>query len=676
MSHEISPYLLQHSNNPVDWYPWGEEALENAKKQNKPILLSIGYAACHWCHVMERESFEDEQTASLMNEYFINIKVDREERPDLDHIYMDAVQAMTGSGGWPLNVFLTPEAKPFFGGTYFPPGPYHNRPSWKQVLESIHENFTKNRDVTENQAENLVSHMRKTGVFGNGYAGENEKAFFQKPTLDDIFHKIMVSADTEWGGFGNAPKFPQPFIIQFLLRHYHFRRDETALKQACLSLDRMAEGGIYDHLAGGFSRYSTDERWFLPHFEKMLYDNALLISVYSEAFQLTGKKTYQSVIKETIRFIQNELSSAEGGFYSSLDADSEGEEGKFYVWTRKELDEALGPDAALFCSFYGVSDQGNWEGKNILHRRNSISEFAKERSLDEISFESMVMESQKKLLEIRGRRPHPDLDNKLILNWNALMNIALSKAYAALGKPEYRELAVRNMEFLLKYFKKGNQLYHGPVSPNKNQVAFLDDYACMIQALIQLQEITGDEQYLFIARELCEKVFEDYMDEETGYFFYTAKSQQDLIMRKIEVFDGATASGNSQMFLNLIYLSLIFNIPNWRESAINIFLSMGRIISQYPLSFGVWVIGIQALTEGVPEILMTGREIDELRAEFLHIFIPYRIFQSVTREMNHLPLTVGKPIHERPQIYLCKNYTCQKPMSELGELRSRLTEFG
>src|SRR5215831_16795946 len=425
---ESSPYLLQHAHNPVDWYPWGDEALQKAKKENKPILVSIGYAACHWCHVMEKESFENEETATLMNKHFVCIKIDREERPDLDQIYMDAVQTMTGSGGWPLNVFLTPDAKPFYGGTYFPPQRAFNRASWKEVLLVVSNAFQTKRSEIDSQAENLVDHLLQSNSFGL-QNGHHETEIFSRKKVDEIFQNLMNSADKTWGGFGGAPKFPQTFCIQFLLRYYYVTGNEEALKQACLSLDKMIEGGIYDQAGGGFARYSTDAKWLVPHFEKMLYDNALLVSVLTEAYQLTKRKRYAEVIHETIEFIERELMHPGHGFYSALDADSEGEEGRFYTWDYNEVKKLLNEDAEIFCDFFDITEHGNWEGKNILNIKKSMEIFSSEKNISLGKLKAIIKTGRSVLLSERNKRIKPGLDDKIILSWNALMNTACSKAF-------------------------------------------------------------------------------------------------------------------------------------------------------------------------------------------------------------------------------------------------------
>jgi uncharacterized protein YyaL (SSP411 family) len=678
LSAETSPYLLQHAHNPVDWYPWGEEALQRARSEDMPILVSIGYAACHWCHVMERESFEDEETARFMNRHFVNIKIDREERPDLDHIYMDAVQAMTGSGGWPLNVFLTPEGKPFYGGTYFPPRAAYNRPSWKEVLSGLSRSFREKRGEIDQQAESMTLHLNASNSFGlegpggtsAGNSGLRPPAQRTEPwtreALALIRDNLLKTADKVEGGFGVAPKFPQTFSIRYLLHDHYFTKDKEALDQACLSLDKMIRGGIYDQLGGGFSRYSTDGEWLAPHFEKMLYDNALLVIALCEAYSLTKKDLYREAIEQTLGFVRRELSlepeEGELAFYSALDADSEGEEGKYYVWNKAEIDAVLGDDSTLFCSFYGVTDKGNWEGRTILTRavRPDPSEADRAR----------LAAARDKLLAHRSLRVRPALDDKVLLGWNALMNIACSKAYGALGNEEYKEWAVANAKFCRKRMRgSGLCLYqHTYTAAGGGQAkfpAFLDDLASLITAWLHLQEITGDTGYLTEAKELTIFVEENFSEEDTGYFFFTHKEQRDLIVRKKEIYDGATPSGNSMMAFNLAYMSIIYDMPAWGERARKMAAGVNRLVTGYPGSFGIWATLYLALAYNIPEVVMTGKGLEGLRKDFLREMIPYRVFQSATQENTHFPLLSGKPAGDFPLIFLCKNYSCQLPVNEI-----------
>ena len=664
LSEESSPYLLQHAHNPVDWYPWGEEALRRARQESKPILVSIGYSACHWCHVMERESFEDADTARLMNEHFINIKIDREERPDLDHIYMDAVQAITGSGGWPLNVFLTSDGRPFYGGTYFPPRPVYNRPSWKEVLAGVARSYRERKEEIEEQAGSLTRHVAGAGSFGIGQAAGDASAAgspFVPEILRQIHDQLLATADRREGGFGGAPKFPQTFSIRYLLHYYYYTRDAEALDQACLSLDKMIAGGIFDHLGGGFARYSTDNEWLVPHFEKMLYDNALLVIALSEAFQLTGKSAYRVAIELTMTWIARELSDGQDAFYSALDADSEGVEGKYYVWDKAEIDLLLGEDADLFCAHFGVTEEGNWEGKNILNR-------AKDFPSDPAEVQRLEA-ARTRLLEYRRRRVPPALDDKILLGWNALMNIACSKAFAALGKEEYRERAVRNMRFLRTRLKgEGIHFYFHSYKEEARIPAFLDDYAFLIAALLELQEITGDGSYLLEARDILEEVIAHFGEEETGFFYFTHDRQKDLILRKKEIYDGAIPSGNSVMAFNLLYLSLLFDEPAWADRSRQMAEAIRRLVTGYPGSFGIWATLYQALTYTIPEIAITARRPENARKEFLSQLIPYRVFQSSSQEDTHFPLLRDRPVREVPQFFLCENYACQLPVNELSAL--------
>lgn len=668
---ETSPYLLQHAHNPVDWYAWNDEALERAKKEDKPILVSIGYAACHWCHVMERESFEDEATARIMNEHFINIKIDREERPDIDHIYMDAVQAMTGSGGWPLNVFLLPDGKPFFGGTYFPPVRAFNRPSWKEILTAVAQAYKDQRSELDTQAEGLTQHLLQSNDFGTS-AGEGGEVF-NEDSLQQLFNSLLGLSDRKEGGFGRAPKFPQTFSIQYLLRHFWYTKDDTALQQALLSLDKMLYGGIYDQLGGGFARYATDEQWLVPHFEKMLYDNALLVSSLSEAYQLTGHERYKRVIVETLAFVERELYAAEGGFYSALDADSEGEEGKFYVWMKEEIEEVLGEDASLFCKYYDVTEQGNWHEqghhgapRNILRVLQPLEEFAQANGLDVNAFAEQLAQWKSKLLQHRESRVRPALDDKILLNWNALMNTAYSKAYMATGDEHYREVAERNMEFLMRVFKANGSWHHTYKNGNSKTPAFLDDLAFLVQAQIHLQEITGNADLLLEARSLMGYIIENFSEENSPFFYYTNLHQRDVIVRKREVYDGATPSGNATMGHNLLYLSVVFDNAEWKERAAKMTGSLSQVIIKYPTSFGVWASLLQVLTKGAVEVVATAQKIVQWRKQILYIFIPYKIFQSTEKPDNRFPLLEGKSVDTQPLVFLCKSYACHSPESDLS----------
>jgi uncharacterized protein YyaL (SSP411 family) len=665
---ETSPYLLQHAHNPVAWYPWGEEALHKAKVENKPILVSIGYAACHWCHVMERESFENEETAALMNEYFINIKIDREERPDLDHIYMDAVQAITGSGGWPLNVFLTPDAKPFFGGTYFPPKQAFNRISWSDVLKNIHSAFVNKRSEIDAQSEKLTSHLIKSNSFGVN-SNNHLDSIFNAQNLQLIADKILENADTVWGGFGNAPKFPQTFSIQYLLRHYHFTKDENSLKQAELSLQKMIEGGIYDQIGGGFSRYSTDEKWLAPHFEKMLYDNALLIGVLSEAFQLTKNNLYSKIIEQTFQFITTQMLHEEGGFYSALDADSEGVEGKYYTWSKQEIEDLLGDDAELFCSYFDVTEEGNWEHSNILWVQQPLSEFSKKNNINADHLIQTLEKSKNKLFEARNLRIAPALDDKIILGWNALMITACCKAYAAMGEASYKSLAENCVAFLET--KMQNDLGHW-YHTYKNDIAkipaFLDDYSYLIQAYIHLQEITGNKNYLLKAKQITEFVVENFSDEDQSFFYFTPSSQTDVIVRKKEIYDGATPSGNAVMAWNMQYLSIVFDKPEWKLRVQQKLEHIGNAIVKHPTSFGVWASVLQLAIQGVNELIIIGINCTEEIKLLLHYYLPNRIIQSSTEEDNFFPLLKNKSVAESVMYYHCKDFFCKKVTSDVVEL--------
>ena len=665
LANETSVYLLQHAHNPVEWYPWCEEALQKAKEEDKPILVSIGYAACHWCHVMERESFEDERTAEIMNKYFINIKIDREERPDLDHIYMDAVQAISGSGGWPLNVFLTPDKKPFYGGTYFPPVRAHNRSSWKELLVNINQLFSEKRHEVEAQAENLTAHIRDANAFGITINNQEDHSLFNQTNCALITENLLKNADMVWGGFGRAPKFPQTFSIQYLLRQAHFANEEKGLKQALLSLDKMIEGGIYDQLGGGFARYSTDEEWLAPHFEKMLYDNALLINVLAEAYQLTKNPLYKETIAHTLVFIEREMLSEEGGFYSALDADSEGVEGKFYVWEKEEIDNLLAADSELFCNYYDVSHHGNWEETNILRVLQPLDAFAADKGMDAKQLQTFLANCREKLMTERDKRIRPQLDDKILLGWNALMITAYCKAFAATGNEDYKTIAVKSIGFIAHKFKKSDGGYYHTYKQGEAKIeAFLDDYAYLIQAYIHLQEITANPSYLESAEQITEHVIENFSTEQSGYFYYTPKHQNDVIVRKKEVYDGATPSGNGIMVGNLIYLSIILDNKEWHTMAIDAIKSLGPAILKYPTSFGVWASILQSITNGIKEVVLLGENVNDDLITLLKAYIPNKVLQASNVESEQYPLLAGKQIEPINQFYLCEDYTCQKPETD------------
>lgn len=654
--HEASPYLLQHAHNPVDWYPWGEEALQKAKAEDKPILVSIGYAACHWCHVMERESFENEETAALMNQYFINIKIDREERPDLDHVYMDAVQAISGGGGWPLNVFLTPDRKPFYGGTYYPPVRAFNRMSWTELLHAIHDMFTQKRNEVEAQAENLVHHLATSNMLGLQEDIKDE--VFNEDNLVAAADAILKQADTEWGGFGKAPKFPQTFTIQYLLRHYYFTGSEPAIRQALLSLDKMIFGGINDQLGGGFARYSTDAQWLAPHFEKMLYDNALLVSTISEAYQLTQQPHYAEAIRSTLAFVQRELTAPDGAFFSALDADSEGVEGKFYTWSKAEVDTILGDDSNLFCKVYDVSERGNWEGTNILWQpRYEMPVSAEEKAI--------LARCREQMFAVRRNRIRPLLDDKILLGWNALMITACCKAYSALGDALFLEMATRAIQFLETKLQQGDVWLHSWKEGKTAHAAFLDDYAYLIQAYIHLQEVTGSQYYLLKAKALTTYVQQHFWDNEAGFFFFTPAHQSDVVVRKKDVYDGAMPSGNSVMAGNLHYLSIVFDEKEWLTQSHRMVQSMATAMVRYPTSFGVWAAVMQNMVYGINEIVITGAAAPGELPELLQHFIPNKILQLATEQpvTDVFSLLQGKEVKPETAIYVCKNNACLAPVT-------------
>jgi uncharacterized protein len=670
--HESSPYLLQHAHNPVNWYPWTEAALAKAKAENKLILISIGYSACHWCHVMEHESFEDEATATLMNAHFINIKVDREERPDLDHIYMDALQTLTGSGGWPLNMFLTPDAKPFYGGTYFPPVRAYNRPSWKEVLEAVTLAWRERPSEILAQADSLTDHLQKTGHFQQSAVITTDTTSpFTPGQVHTIFTTLMQTADRDWGGFGAAPKFPQTFVLQYLLQYHHFSENPDALQQALLSLDKMIQGGIYDHVGGGFARYSTDRQWLVPHFEKMLYDNALILQVLCDAYALTRYSRYAQVIRHTLRWLSGEMTHPDGGFYAALDADSEGVEGRFYTWSKAEIEALLGEAAPLFCNYYDISDAGNWEGTNILRILTPASQFCNEKGLTPADFEQKMGHCIQVLLAARNTRVRPQTDDKILLGWNALMLTTLCRCGAVLGEPDLIAQAVRIFDWLWLQFREEDNTA-GMRHTFKNRIArypaFLDDYAYLIQASLHLQETTGNPLYLHRAKALTEYVVDNFLDQDSGCFFFTGKEQKDVIIRKKEVYDGATPSGNSLMTQHLFYLGIVFDIPAWRNQATRHLEGMAALVVKHPGSFGVWAVTVLQQVIGTHEVVVAGADLAAARATILEAFLPNKVLQSALPEAENFPLLTGKTAEGEMRIFHCRQYACAQPMTTVGEL--------
>lgn len=682
LAQETSPYLQQHAHNPVDWYPWCQEALDRAKAENKPILISIGYSACHWCHVMERESFENPETADIMNRHFINIKVDREERPDLDAVYMDAVQAISGSGGWPLNVFLTPDALPFYGGTYFPPVRAYNRSSWPEVLHAIAKAWQEKPQEVLSQAVNLTSHLQNANSFGVSA----DRAPFTEESLLAMAQQLLKNADTIWGGFGQAPKFPQTMTIGFLLRQYYFlsRQKDTAnlpfapadlLQQAELSLQKMMAGGIYDHLAGGFARYSTDARWLAPHFEKMLYDNALLVGVLSEAYQLTRRQQYAEVIHQTMRFIQQEWQSPEGGFYSAYDADSEGVEGKYYTWSKAEVEAVIADETAarLFCAVYDVTEEGNWEETNILWTPVPVDQVIASLGWEPAAAQASLADSRAKLLAHRQQRIKPLLDDKKILSWNAMMIEASCKAWAATGVSNYLDMAENAAAFIERYMRHDDGRYfHNEKNGLAQNPAFLDDLAGYVSALLWLQACTGNHSYLQNAVRITENIFRDFSDADSPFFFFTPAWQKDIIVRKKETYDGATPAGNSVMAHNLLQLGVLLNRPDWTHRAIDMLQTLQQAVSRYPNSFGNWAMAMQGQVYGCYEIAVLGRNAQALTAELLAMYLPNKILQQSSQPTDDWPLLAGKTAGNDTLIYVCKQYACQRPVASVKELMATI----
>ncbi len=689
--HSASPYLVQHAHNPVDWYEWGAEALARAQRQDKPILVSVGYAACHWCHIMSNESFDDEATAALQNELFVNIKVDREERPDLDSVYMAAVQAMSGQGGWPLNVFCLPDGTPFFGGTYFPPdekAARYGMSSWKQVLRSVAEAYSTRRDEIAESGRELLEHLGRVATAGAGEAA---------PPLADILAGAVVALarqfDPRQGGFGGAPKFPQPMTLEFLLRA-HLRGDKRALPMLELTLGKMALGGMYDQLGGGFHRYSVDERWLVPHFEKMLYDNALLARLYVEAFQLTGAPLYARVAHETLGYLLREMTHPEGGFYSTQDADSlpypgapHAEEGAFYVWSPEEVREQLGEDTALFCQLYDVSRQGNFEGKNILNLPRDPAEVARVTGVSPERLAQVAAAGRERLYAARAMRPQPFRDEKIITAWNAMAIRALAQAAMAFGQSTsagqgYAEAAARSARFLLANLRRPDgRLLRSWKDGRPGPLGFLEDYALLVDGLLALHAADGAAIWLREALTLADAMLELFWDETIGGLYDTARDQEALVTRPREVGDNATPSGNSVAAEALLRLAALTGNERYRERAEAILAGVAPLLARFPAGFGRMLCAADLAATRIKEVAVIGEptaaDTVALLAPLQQPYRPHLVIARAAPGDAEAP-SLTPLLRERPAIagrataYVCEGFVCKLPATTPAELAAQL----
>lgn len=659
LANSTSPYLLQHANNPVNWYPWGKEALDKAKAEDKLILVSIGYSACHWCHVMEHESFEDEAVAAVMNEYFVCIKVDREERPDVDQIYMSAVQLMSGRGGWPLNCICLPDQRPIYGGTYF------RKNDWTSLLFNLADFYKQKPEEAEEYAVRLTDGIQKY----ESIQFIADQPDYTKDDLKVIGDNWKRYFDGHEGGTGNAPKFPMPNNWQLLTRYAHLTNDEEIAKQVKLTLHKMAFGGIYDHIGGGFARYSVDGRWHVPHFEKMLYDNAQLITLYSEAHTWQPDELYKTVVDEIIHFATTELASPDMGFYSALDADSEGVEGKFYIFTKAEIETILGDDADLFCIYYHITEDGNWEEEhsNVLFRKETDGQLAKKLGLGVDDLLIQIKASRKRVFEARRYRIRPGLDNKILASWNGLMLKGLCEAYRAFEKPEYLELALKNADFIMNNLLGQNgrlsRVYGSPVIDGI-PVAFLDDYANIIDGLIALYEVTFNEDWLQQAKALADTAMAHYYDEANGIFFYTADDDEQLIARKSEIMDGVTPASNSAMAHSLKKLGLLFDNENYAAVSAQLLRNIMPQLAKYGTAYSNWTMLLLDEVYGIYEVAVTGLEAETVRKELENNYIPNKIILGGTK--GSLPLLQDK-FGKSTQIFVCIDKTCGLPANNTAD---------
>ena len=671
---ETSPYLLQHAHNPVDWYPWGEEALRHAREQGKPIFLSIGYSACHWCHVMEHESFESAETAKLMNENFINIKVDREERPDLDQVYMTAVQHLTGSGGWPLTVFLTPEGKPFYGGTYFPPEDREGLPGLRRLLQAVAQAYGQKRNELARSADQLQQQLQGLQVPQIGSPPTDD-------VLDMAYSRLQRSFDYQNGGFGTAPKFPQPMIHEFLLRYYQRTRASVALQMVELSLTRMARGGIYDQVGGGFHRYSTDAQWLVPHFEKMLYDNALLSRLYLHVYQATGKAFYRQIAQETLDYVLREMTLPLGGFGSAQDADSEGVEGRYYVWTTQEIANTLGKEAEMVGTYYGVTPDGNFEGKNILHVDQDPAQFASGAGLSPDALRDLLERARQGLLAEREKRGRPGRDEKALTAWNGLMMGTFAEASNILARQDYRRVAESSAAFLLRSLKQGRWLLRSFKDGQAKVWGYLDDYAALIDGLLALHEATFQHRWLAEARSLADTMIEEFWDEAERVFFDSGRHHEALFIRPRDVSDNVMPSGSSHATQVLLRLAAVTGKRDYAQLATAGLHSMRSMMLEYPAGTANWLCATDFYLSTPKEIAIIGPREDvgtqALLSAVYARFLPNKVLVGLDptqrEQVEGIPLLEERGmLGGRSTAYVCQNYTCLQPVAEPEELSRQL----
>ncbi|MEM9326212.1 MAG: thioredoxin domain-containing protein [Bacteroidota bacterium] len=651
-----SPYLLQHADNPVDWYPWGQEALNRAKVEDKPILLSIGYSSCHWCHVMAHESFEDTAVARVMNENFVNIKLDREERPDIDQIYMNAVQAMGIDGGWPLNVFITPEQKPFYGGTYFP------KQRWLDLLDAISGAFQNNREKLNESADKFAEHIAASEVMKYGLVEDAKPVTRQE--LDQNFQSLSNKFDVQWGGIKKAPKFPMPAVWNWLLTYYHVSGDPTAKAHLLFTLDKIAAGGIYDHLGGGFARYSVDEQWHVPHFEKMLYDNGQLLSLYAKAYQTEPKDSYRALMDETIQWLEREMLDDTGGLYAALDADSEGVEGKFYVWSYDEVAAIAGDHLEVVADYYDISEEGNWEETNVLRTLKEEEEVLSKHQLTKEALSEIVSAFKAKALTKRAERIRPGLDSKLISGWNGLALTGLCDVYLATGSEDAKTMAQGVASFLKGKMIKDGKLLRTHQLPTQG---FLEDYAAVIQAFVTYYETFFDESFLLEAKRLSQQVIDQFYDENEKLFFYTSTEAENLIARKKELFDNVIPSSNSIMAENLYRLAIIFDDPTFLEIHKDMVSKVKSLVKQEPEYMSNWGITVAAKHIKQLEIVVIGPDYEAFARDLQRAHRPHRVVLA-SAVPSELPLMEYKTTKDgETTIYVCSEKVCRRPVTTVED---------